>query len=133
MVETDLEAVRGDRNEYRILVVNPLDDTPYNLTGVQMWFTGKRNVLDADGAAIFQKTVGSGITIDNAIGGSARVVLNPADTNVLVPPANLDERSIPEWKGIIYYDVQVKTAGGDIFTTVKGRIHVTLDVTQTTA
>lgn len=132
MVETDLEAVRGDRNEFRIRVIDPMTDGPYVLTGAQMWFTGKASVLDPDNVALFQKTVGAGITIDNAAQGLATVVLNPVDTNAIVPPANLDARDIPEWKGVIYYDCQVKTAGGDIFTTVKGRIHVSLDITRTT-
>jgi hypothetical protein len=119
-VISDIEAIRGDGETYLLTMTE--DDEPLNLTDADMWMTAKRHIRDADADAIFQKTVGDGITITNAEGGLATVELVPADTSELA------SRTVR-----LVYDVQVKLASGRIVTPLKGRLTVEPDVTVSIA
>jgi hypothetical protein len=84
-----------------------------------MWFTAKWAYRDLDAAAVFQKTIGSGIVITNALLGLATATLVAADTSGLAAV------KVP-----LVWDIQVRTAGGETFTVAKGNLIVTPDVTR---
>lgn len=115
-VVIDIEAIRGDGETYLLTVTE--DDAPLDLTDAEIWMTAKRHIRDADADAIFQKTVGDGITITDDTGGLATVELVPADTS------SLAARTIR-----LVYDVQVKLSSGRIVTPLKGKLTVEPDVT----
>lgn len=113
-------ATRGDSERYLLTLTE--DGAPLNLTGAEIWMTAKRDVGALDADAVFQKSVGAGITITNAVGGLATVDLVPADTSDL-PAATT-------W---LVYDVQVKLADGRILTPLTGALAVEPDVTLASA
>ena len=116
-VISDIAAIRGDGETYLLTVTE--DDAPLDLTDAEMWMTAKRHIRDADADAIFQKTVGDGITIDaDPTTGLATVELVPGDTSALAA------RTVR-----LIYDVQVKLSSGRIITPLKGTLTVEPDVT----
>jgi hypothetical protein len=119
-VISDIEAIRGDGETYLLTLTE--EDEPLDLTDAEMWMTAKRHIGDADADAIFQKTVGDGITITDDAGGLATVVLAPGDTS------DLAARTIR-----LVYDIQVKLTSGRIVTPLKGRLTVNPDVTVSVA
>lgn len=86
-----------------------------------MWFTAKYSYADPDLSAVFQKTLGSGIVYTNAAQGLATATLVGTDTSALAPV-----------KVLLVYDIQVKDAGGNIFTIARGNLIVVPDVTLAT-
>ncbi len=116
----NIRATRGDSERYLLTITE--DAAAVDLTDASIWMTAKRRARDADAAAVFQKTVGDGITITNAAGGLARVDLVPGDTE------DLPARSIQ-----LVYDVQVKLDDGRVLTPISGVLTVEPDVTVATA
>jgi hypothetical protein len=116
----NLTMVRGDTPTFDIAVKKP-DGTPLSLAGAQMWFTAKKSTMDTDLAAVFQKTIGSGITVTDATAGLAEVTLAAADTSAL--PSRI----------ILEYDVQVKDVIGGVYTIARGWLTVSGDITRSTA
>jgi hypothetical protein len=95
----------------------------YNLTGSTVRMVAKRNPADLDAAATFNKSSPStGIALTDAANGIATITLSPSDTTGL--PTG--------YKWILFYDVQVTTAGGAIFTVIDGEILVKPSITETT-
>jgi hypothetical protein len=113
-----LEIIRGTTRRYQVTVTDEAG-LPVNLTGASVYFTVRKtystSVDDAD--AVFQKSVGSGITISDAAGGVLLIVIDPTDT-----------RSFP--KIVLLYDLQVITAAGDIITPAIGELAILPDVTR---
>jgi hypothetical protein len=120
MGTTNITMSRGDRLDLTLRVT--LSKSPYDLTGCSLWFTAKQSYVDADAAAIIQKTVGSGITVTDAQKGIAAIVVLPADTE------DLDGAKVN-----LYWDVQLETASGDVWTIVKGNLIINPDVTTARA
>lgn len=110
---------RGDTVTLNIVV--SASGAVFPLTGCQMWFTAKWTYADPDISAIFQKIIGSGITITNPILGMATVVISPTDTSGL-PPSKI----------LLVWDCQVEDASGNVFTVASGNLIITPDVTITT-
>lgn len=73
--------------------------TKANLTSATITFICKRRADDADGAALFTKTLGSGVTITDAANGAYTVVISASDTNSLT------------FK-FIYYETVIKLSSG---------------------
>jgi hypothetical protein len=119
-VISDIEAIRGDGETYDLAITE--NDVALDLTGAEMWMTAKRHLRDTDAEAVFQKTVGDGITITDDTGGLATVELVPGDTS------GLAARTVR-----LVYDVQVKLQSGRIVTPLKGRLTVEPDVTVSIA
>ena len=113
----DHSMVRGDTKYINIPVTQP-NGTAYNLTGCSLWFTVKRHVGDVDALAVFQLTIGSGIAILSAAGGTAQVTITPALTASLV--GNPDR---------LVYDVQLKSSTNEVFTIEQGTLTVKAGVT----
>lgn len=110
---------RGDSFPFNIAVTQA--GAAFNLTGCSIRMTAKWNHADADSAAVFTRTVGSGITVTNAGGGLATVIVAPANTLSL--PANTVN---------LYYDIQVTDAGSNVYTVNSGKLTVSPDVSITT-
>jgi len=96
-----------------------LEGEPYDLAGCLLYFTAKRQYTDADSAAIFQKSVGSGITITNPTQGLFTVAIAPLDTAAL-----------SKVKTILVWDLQLQDGSGKIYTLAQGNLVVNPDVTN---
>jgi len=115
--------VSGDDLE----ITRTISNIPSGQTLGSAWFTVKENPSDPDSDAKFQKVIGTA----NAVGtgqitdpgsdatGTVRFDLGTADTGGL-------DSSIS-----YYYDIQLKTSGGKIYTPEKGRFVVSMGVTST--
>lgn len=92
-----------------------------NLTGCKLWFTAKRSRSDADVSAVFQLSSPSGgIAIVSAAAGTFRITVSPPHTSGLTA------------KAVLYYDLQLEDASGNVYTLDSGTLTVNLDVTVTT-
>lgn len=113
-----LESRRGDTVNMVVHVTQ--SGLPFSLASVQVFFTLKTNLSDADGAALIAKDSNAGVTITDADAGEAVVALFPSET-VSLP---LD---VP-----FFWDIQVKTSAGEIFTVATGTLAFVQHVTQRT-
>jgi hypothetical protein len=112
----NISATRGD--SARFLLTLTEDGDPLDLTDAEVWMTAKRHLRDTDADAVFQKSVGDGITITDDAGGLAQVDLEPGDTSAL-----------PTRVMRLHYDVQVKTQEDRVLTPISGTLTVSPDVT----
>lgn len=116
----DFTLYRGDTVELNIVVT--ASGSAYSLTGRSLWFTAKYAYKDADAAAVFQKTIGNGITVTSASGGLATVKILATDTS-----------SLPSSKTLLVYDLQCKDPSGNIYTLASGNLVFLPDVTKSTS
>jgi hypothetical protein len=93
---------------------------PQNIAGWSVWFTIKLGEWDPDSAALYQATVGTGITIVQASLGQLEVKVPPATTRLLTIPR-------------MHCDIQVKDLGANIFTVWRRVLELVDDVTFATA
>lgn len=112
----DFTIYRGDTVALNITIT--ASGLAYNLTGKTMWFTAKTSYSQAD-PGVFQKKIGSGITVTSAVDGRAQIVIAAADTNTL-----------GNSKTLLVYDCQVKDASGNIYTVASGNLIIVPDVTR---
>lgn len=105
-MEQSISMVRGDTLSFGIQMTGLNQDVD------SIYFSCKENYDDAD--YIFQKSLGDGIT--KAETGTYTVRVAPVDTQ------NISA-------GEYYYDLQVGV-NGDVFTLLKGILHVEWDVTR---
>ena len=110
-MDQNLSMTRGDTGSFNLQFVNYDGDLENDMQS--MIFTVKENV--DSGTAVFQKTLGSGISKVND--GLDVVRIAPADTEDLA-------------LGYYYYDLEIRI-NGDAFTVLKGVIEITYDVTTT--
>ena len=108
---------RGDDQQISIAVTDDAD-APQDITGWDLWLTGKTAKTDLDAAAVFQLTIGSGITVVSAAGGTAPALL-----------ANDDTSGLSDDSTVLYVDLQAKDGSGDIHTLQAGLITVYADIT----
>lgn len=116
MTEINLECTRGDTAEFTLNYAKA--GVPIDLTGATITMTGRRG---KGGTLVFQRTVGSGITIDadqTANRGKAVIRLAAASTS------NLAAETVT-----LFYDIEVRTPDGDTQTPAKGDFVVTPDAT----
>lgn len=113
----NLKMYRGDTAQFRVTALD-IDGNPLDISGASAWFTAKRATTEADNTAVFQKTVGDGITITDALNGIMLVQLAEADTNTLTK------------KEVLEYDLQVKDVLNGIYTVARGSLTVEADVTR---
>lgn len=117
---TLLSMTRGDTAAFAIALTDGAGD-PLDLTGVDITFTAKRRLRDADTDAVFQKTVGAGIEVDaDPTTGLATLSFLPTDTSGLT-----DLRPL-------HWDIQVE-GGGEVSTPLSGRLVISTDVTREVA
>jgi protocatechuate 3,4-dioxygenase beta subunit len=118
-LSNDLDAVRGDDEEYSITLMDE-DGDPLDLAAVDIWFTAKRNLYDSDAEAVFQKTVGDGITVGEDPGAATLTILSE------------DTAGLPTHVLALHYDVQVSVAGL-VKTPLSGKLIIRHDVTNSIA
>lgn len=110
----DLSMTRGDTPTFDLTITDAAGDA-VDLTDATIAFTAKRSI--ADSATVFQKTVGSGVTVTNAAGGLASVLLAAGDTTAL-----------PDRTIALHYDVEVVESDGTKTTVASGLLTVSPDV-----
>jgi hypothetical protein len=109
---------RGDSKTFTLTLRNP-DGSALNPTGMDVTFTAKRSRWDADADAVFQKTIGDGLTIADASAGQIAIAFLAEETESIT-----DLRSLRA-------DVQVQS-GEDVKTAWQGKLKINPDVTRTT-
>ncbi len=117
----NLECVRGDTTEWELAIVK--NEEALDLSGAKIWMTARRN---RGGNVVFQRTTddGQGITIDpdqETNPGIAVIKLASDSTSALASETVT-----------LYYDIQCRTADGDILTINYGNLVVTPDATTVT-
>lgn len=115
-LNTDYEFVRGDtftiNAQYADIswssgtkVITPID-----ITNAIIYFTCKQYKNDPDAHALFQLTVGSGITITSAVNGNFQVKIPSVDTENLACHAPY------------FYDCVIEVVGGNRDTVLRGKL-----------
>lgn len=122
---SELQITRGDDNFIEIVVerqdINGVYQ-PVPLAGISLWFTGKAGWEDLDAAALFELTIGAGITVTDSNNGIAVAHILAALTRPL------------HGVGRYVYDVQMLEPGfAEIQTLDRGRLTVVRDVTFATS
>ncbi len=112
----DIEVTRGDDKRWSLLLTRR-DSTPHNITGWTVFFTVKSAVTDPDASAKIAKNITSHAS---PLNGLTLIDLSASDT-----------ASLPV--GTYYYDIQVKTDAGKIYTVQKGKFVIDYDVTIRTS
>lgn len=109
---------RGDTPSFTLTFTRA--GTAFDIGGASVWFTAKRKVTDADADAVFQKTIGDGVTLTAlGAGGIATATLAEADTE-----------SLPDHEVALEVDVQLLEADGTKTTTSRGVLRVRPDVSR---
>jgi hypothetical protein len=110
---------RGDTATFTIALTDS-EGAPLDLTGLELTFTAKSRLHDADEDALVVKTVGEGIEVDeDPTTGIATLTILPEDTLDFVDAYRL------------VWDLQVDNGAGEIRTPLTGRLVVSADVTIT--
>ncbi len=105
MAFTDGSIFRGDTVQFSETIYQPDGVTPYNLTGATIVFIG---ALDPSRAVtIFNKAIGSDVTVPTPTNGIINVWFRPADTSTQVA-----------WS-LLYCYVIVTDSSNNVYTTKK--------------
>ena len=118
----NLEMYRGNTFSFNLSITSDVG-VPTNLVGASLRMTVKRDPKDLDAAAVFTRTIGSGITVTNASQGLATVSLSPSNTLTL--PATVPALSL-------FYDIQLTDASANVYTVAYGRLNVKPNISITT-
>lgn len=117
-----LTMYRGDYFAFGGVIYDTDGVTPLDITGWDLWFTGKLTRLDADVDAIFMLAIGTGITVAAPATGAYVCALEAADTDGLTALSTT-----------LYCDLQAKDTLGKPRTLRTGTITVIAEITRTTA
>lgn len=112
---------RGDTPTFRITATDERGQ-PYALTGHSIWVTCKRSKSDVDGSAIFQLTVGSGVTINAA---------PDAHTADCVPASGATSGLTSDINAFL--GVRIRTPGARVYTIFEGVLPIVAGTTQATS
>lgn len=118
MTLRNFEIFRGDTLPFTAVIKS--NDLPVDITGAQFRMTGKYRVQDADSAAVFTLFSPDNITIVTPLEGTIQVTIPPSAT-LSLGPRNYH----------LFYDLQMRASGGDVYTICAGRINVFPDVSIT--
>jgi len=92
-----------------------------DVTNDTFWFTVKQRFSDADNAALFQLTNGSGISLYDPTHGQILVAIDPGNTD-----------GCPSQRTVYQYDLSIKYASGQKYTLSEGSFAVEPDITNST-
>lgn len=115
---SDVTIRRGDTRLLAVVDAVDAAGDAYVWTDDQIRFTVKRSLADTDAEAVFVKTRAEGAIVPGAA-GEATIRIEPADTQTL-----------PEQAIVLEWDLQVTTAGGDVYTLDSGRMTVDPEATR---
>jgi hypothetical protein len=123
-----LSLYRGDTATWRFAVSGVDQEGAqgvFDLTNCDIFFTAKvsRSQADVDAIISFDSDEPENIDIDDPTNGRFLLTIRPADTINVSMTADTKE---------MVYDVQVVTAGGDVYTVDTGTVVITRDVTVRT-
>jgi hypothetical protein len=121
MIVQDLTFVNKTTGKWAFQVFNPATLILENLTGCLMWFTIKTSPADEDPGVLQKTIIGGGIIVDSAINGQAHILLTETDL--------VDIRS----SKTMYYDLKIKTSGGEFYPVAMGTFNVRPGITRATA
>lgn len=96
-----------------------LGGDPYDLSGATLLFTAKNRYTDDDADAVFQKSVGDGITVVSAAQGLFTVEIEPDDT-----------ADVPKVQTVLFWDTQVVDSESKKYTIASGKLIIKPDVTD---
>ena len=96
------------------------DGSPFDLTGCQLFFTAKLAAADLDADAKLSLSEADAIDIPDPAAGLARLIV----------PASLTASLDP---GPLYYDFQLVSDTGFVFTVASGILTILPDITRRTA
>lgn len=96
-----------------------LSGDPYNLGGCSLYFTAKYRFTDDDSAAVFQKSIGNGISITVPTAGLFTVAIVPADT-----------LAVAKARTILVWDLELVDGSGQVYTINSGNLVINPDVTN---
>jgi len=104
MQETNFTVYRGDTFSEQF-IFEDTDNVAIDITGWTLFFTIKKNKSDGDSDAVISKTITS---IPSPELGIYTLTIPASEMNDLV--------------GMYYYDCQMKTADGNVYTIIEGAI-----------
>ena len=113
MQQQQLTMYRGNTMVFDFAIT--VGGNPVDLTDAGLWFTAKTSPTST--AAVFQKTLGQGITVTDPASGIGLIQLAPSDTSGLASR-----------QAQLYFDLEVELAG-TVHTVAAGRLVVEPDVT----
>lgn len=115
--DTTLRLVHSETYSFDVVVYQ--NNTIVDLTGATIYFTCKWNYSDADASAIFQLSIGSGITVTNASAGAITITIPSSATS-----------SLPYSDLYLAYDLCVITAASKRGFPLRGTLIVSPNVTR---
>jgi len=110
----NIRLTRRDTFKFRVTITK--NGTAVNITGATFLFTVKWNITDA--GSIFTASLGDGIVVNSAINGIIDITFASAKT-----------ASLPAYKIILPYDLQMTETSGDVSTVLRGSLIIDPDVT----
>lgn len=117
MQQQNLALTRGDTN--RIDATVTIEDVPLNISAYDIWCTAKYDKADTDAQALFQVTKAAGaIVVTGTNSNVAQITIAASLTSALTSDVR------------VFYDVQIKSAGGQITTVAEGTMTISRDVTR---
>lgn len=106
--------------EFKLILTDTITGDPVNLsTATEIWFTGKQNMFDADGAAVFQ--------VKKTTGG---IVVGGVSNNEMTVRVNNVASSLVNSNVKLYVDAKVKLSDNFAQVVAKGTLQVSQSVTQ---
>lgn len=111
--QQNLECFRGDDCEWELTAYNSRTKAAYNITGASAFFTLKNFESDVDASAVLKV---DWTTHSDPTNGKTLLTLTNAQTDDLVPRE-------------YWYDVQIKTSAGKVYTVACGKFTVYTDKT----
>jgi hypothetical protein len=120
MARGALKMYRGDNTPFTITCSDD-EGGVLDITGGQLWFTGKNNPTDTDADAVFQHySPDHGIVLTDAANGIATITMDEADTAGLPGDTTL------------WWDVQCVDALGNVQTLARSVMLILTDITVAT-
>lgn len=119
MTAQNLQLIRGDTNVFTTTIT--LNGAPLDVSTYDIWCTAKYSKDDSDLDALFQVTKAAGaISVGGAGNNVATITIAANLTSALTQDVS------------VFYDVQIKSAGGQITTVADGAMLISRDVTRAT-
>ena len=120
MSEWNIAINQGATWQIEVEYLDP-DGDPVDLTGYEIRMQVRSTYADQDGSntPLVDLSIGSGVTVTSAVGGTFRLTID-RDDSVALPPGN--------W----VYDMEIESAGGQVTRLFYGRALVRPEVTRTT-
>lgn len=118
-LSVSIKFIRQDTFTFDATVI--LDGNPVDITGWSLVMTAKWDIRDPDSAAVFQRTIGNGITVTSAVDGEFTVTIASSNTS-----------GLPLHRTVLPFDIQATDGSGNKYTILYGNLVIDPDVTSVT-